>query len=92
MGCLPGAAALAQKDPALAAQFFEDGPRHAQRYQMDRVTLGAIGGLSGVALALRQPGLAARLLGAVESARQSSGVGRICRASQVDAIASKTLE
>jgi hypothetical protein len=47
-----GFAALAQKDPALAARFFEEGLRLAQRYQMDRVTLGAIGGLAGVTLAL----------------------------------------
>jgi tetratricopeptide (TPR) repeat protein len=87
-----GFAALAQQAPALAAQFFEDGLRQAQRYQMDRVTLGAIGGLTGVTLALCQPEVAARLLGAVEAARQSSGVGRICQAFQVDAIASQTVE
>jgi hypothetical protein len=87
-----GFAALAQEDPALAAQFFEDGLRQAQRYQMDRVTLGSIGGLAGVTLALNQPELAARLIGAVEAARQSSGVGRICQALQVDAITSQTVE
>jgi non-specific serine/threonine protein kinase len=87
-----GFAALAQQAPALAARFFEDGLRQAQRYQMDRVTLGAIGGLAGVTLALNQPEVAARLLGAVEAARQSSGVGRICQAFQVDAITSQAVE
>jgi tetratricopeptide (TPR) repeat protein len=87
-----GFAALAQKDPALAARFFEEGLRLAQRYQMDRVTLGAIGGLAGVTLALNQSEVAARLLGTVEAARQSGGVGRICQALQVETIASQTTE
>lgn len=87
-----GFAALGQADPGNAARYLQEGLRHSQHYHMDRVTLGATGGMAGVALALGQPDLAARLLGAVESARQSSGVGRICQAVQVDAIATKTLE
>jgi hypothetical protein len=52
--------------------------------------LAALGGFSGVALALDQPDLAARLLGAVDAARQSSGVGRIAQAELVEAIRAAT--
>ncbi|MFL5759950.1 MAG: ATP-binding protein [Thermomicrobiales bacterium] len=85
-----GLAGLAQDQPALAAHDFSEGLLLAQRLRLDRTTLGAIGGLAGVALALDQPERAARLLGAVEAARQSSGVGRIQEAASVKAISRAT--
>lgn len=81
-----GFAALAQEQPARAARDFAEALLLAQRFRMDRESLAAIGGLAGVGLALDQPERAARLLGAVEAAQQSSGVGRIAEAASVDAI------
>jgi ATP/maltotriose-dependent transcriptional regulator MalT len=81
-----GFAGLAQNKPVLAARDFSEALLLAQRLRMDRTSLSAIGGLAGVALALGQPERAARLLGAVEAATQSSGVGRIEEAASVDAI------
>ena len=48
------------------------GDRH-----LSRLLLGAVAGLAGVALALGQPERAARLLGAVETEGETSGVGRL---------------
>jgi hypothetical protein len=81
-----GFAALAQEKPALAGLNFSEGLILAHRFRMDRTSLAAIGGLAGVALALAQPERSARLLGAVEAAKQSSGVGRIQEEGSVDAI------
>jgi predicted ATPase/transcriptional regulator with XRE-family HTH domain len=87
-----GFAGLVQQDPSQAARRFSEGLALAQRFRMDRYTLAAIGGLSGVALALDQADRAARLQGAIESARQSSGVGRIAEAASVDVISLATRE
>ena len=71
-------AALTQDDPeALAAHFFTETIAIAQRTGVERIVLGALAGLAGVALALGQPQRAVRLLGAVEAARKASGAGRI---------------
>ncbi len=86
-----GYAALAQDDLALAARLFDEGLTLAQALRMDRLALGAIGGFAGVAIALGRPDHAARLLGAIEAARQSSGIGRITEASLVDEIGAGVL-
>ena len=49
--------------------------------------MGAVAGLAGVALAYGQPERAGRLLGAVEAARETSGVGRISHAPYAERIA-----
>jgi len=46
--------------------------------------LGALAGLSGVALALDRPEGAARLLGAIDAARQATGGGRIAHAASAE--------
>ncbi|MBA2597282.1 MAG: hypothetical protein H0V00_11740 [Chloroflexia bacterium] len=72
-----GHAALAQGDLPRAAGCFTESITVAQTIQQTRATLGAVHGLAGVALALGQPERAARLLGAVEAAREALGMGRI---------------
>jgi hypothetical protein len=69
--------ALTQGDPVLAAHLFAETIAIAQRIGVERIVLGAVAGLAGVALALGQPRRAVRLLGAVEAARETSGAGRI---------------
>jgi hypothetical protein len=49
----------------------------ARTIEQTRAILGAVHGLAGVALALGQAERAARLLGAVEAAREALGMGRI---------------
>jgi predicted ATPase/DNA-binding XRE family transcriptional regulator len=70
-------AALTQGDPVLAAHLFTETIVMAQEIGVERIVLGAVAGLAGVALALEQPERAIRLLGAVEAAREMSGAGRI---------------
>jgi predicted ATPase/transcriptional regulator with XRE-family HTH domain len=70
-------AALTQDDPVLAARLFTETIVMAQEIGVERIVLGALAGLAGVALALGQPRRAVRLLGAMEAARESSGAGRI---------------
>jgi hypothetical protein len=70
-------AALTQDDLGLAARLFAETITIAQRIGVERIILGALAGLAGVALALNQPERAVRLLGAMEAARESSGAGRI---------------
>ena len=53
------------------AHFFTETIAIAQRTGVERIVLGALAGLAGVALALGQPQRAVRLLGAVEAARES---------------------
>lgn len=81
-----GFAALAQEAPQRAALYLTEGLNLAQRFRMDRTLLGLMGGISGVALAQGQAETAARLQGAIEAARRSSGVGRIAQAANVEAI------
>jgi predicted ATPase/DNA-binding XRE family transcriptional regulator len=70
-------AALTQDDPVLAARLFTETIVMAQEIGVERIVLGALAGLAGVALALGRPRRAVRLLGAMEAARESSGAGRI---------------
>jgi non-specific serine/threonine protein kinase len=72
-----GHAALRDGDPVLAAQYFVESIDVARTAQDTRPTLGAVSGLAGVALALNQPERAARLLGAVETAREVIGTGHV---------------
>jgi predicted ATPase/DNA-binding CsgD family transcriptional regulator len=58
----------------------------------DRAAFGAIAGLAGIALALNQPERAARLLGAVDVAREAAGYSRIMHGLQTDRITAETRE
>ena len=78
--------ARAQGDQALAARLFAESVSTAQEIGTKRTVLGAVAGLAGVALDLQQPQRAARLLGAVESERESSGAGRIAHRPQTERI------
>jgi len=73
-------AARMQGDPVLAARLFAESITVGEEIGSERVLLGAIAGLAGVALALRQPERAARLLSAVEAIRATSGLGRYTHA------------
>jgi hypothetical protein len=73
-------AALTQDDLVLAARLFAETITIAQRIGVERIILGALAGLAGVAIARGQPRRAVRLLGAVEAARETSGAGRIADA------------
>ena len=66
-----------QRDLPRAAGCFTESITVAQTIQQTRAILGAVHGLAGVALALGQAERAARLLGAVEAAREALGMGRI---------------
>jgi predicted ATPase/DNA-binding CsgD family transcriptional regulator len=79
-------AARLQGDLPLAAHLFTESIQTAQTMDALRAVLGAVAGLAGVALALGQPERAARLLGAVEAARTSSGVGRIASGTHAERI------
>jgi tetratricopeptide (TPR) repeat protein len=72
-----GHAALAEGDHPHAAGCFTESITLARASQQTRAILGAVHGLAGVALALGQAAQAARLLGAVEAARETLGMGRI---------------
>ena len=72
-----GHAALAERDPPRAAGYFTESITVARVSQQTRAILGAVHGLAGVALALGRAEQAARLLGAVEAARETLGMGRI---------------
>jgi hypothetical protein len=73
-------AARLQGDQVLAARMFAESIAVAAEIGHERVLLGAVAGLAGVALALGQPERAVRILSAVEAAGKSSGVGRIAHA------------
>jgi ATP/maltotriose-dependent transcriptional regulator MalT len=73
-------AARMQGDQVLASRLFVESMTVAAEIGSERFLLGAVAGLAGVALALGQPERAARLLGAVEAAGKTSGVGRIAHA------------
>jgi len=83
-------AARMQGDQVLAARLFAESIAVAAEIGSERL-LGAVAGLAGVALALGQPERAARLLGAVATAGDTSGVGRIGHAAHTKRIA-KELE
>jgi predicted ATPase/DNA-binding XRE family transcriptional regulator len=81
-----GHAALRQRDVPLAARCFTENIDVARKLQDERSILGALVGLAGVALALRQAERAARLLGAVEAARERAGVVHIVGSIHVERI------
>jgi predicted ATPase/DNA-binding CsgD family transcriptional regulator len=73
-------AARMQGDQVLAARLFAESIAVAEEIGSERVRMGAVAGLAGVALALGQPERAVRLLGAVEAEGETSGVGRFSHA------------
>lgn len=79
-------AARTQGDLAMAGRLFAEGIGAAREIGAERVLLGQLAGLAGVALSLEQPERAARLLGAVAVAREAAGVGRIAHALHADRI------
>jgi hypothetical protein len=72
-----GHAALAERDHPRAAGCFIESITVARAHQQTRAILGAVHGLAGVALALERAEQSARLLGAVEAARETMGMGQI---------------
>jgi predicted ATPase/DNA-binding CsgD family transcriptional regulator len=80
-------AARMQGDQVLAARLFAESTAVAAEIGSERILMGAVAGLAGVALALGQPDRAARLLGAVEVAGKTSGVGRVAHAAHTKRIA-----
>ena len=81
-----GHAALRQSDLPLAVRCFTENIDEARKRQDTRTILGAVVGLAGVALALHQAERAARLLGAVEAARERAGVVHIVGSIHVERI------
>jgi DNA-binding CsgD family transcriptional regulator len=70
-------AARMQGDQAQASDLFAESIAVATEIGSERLILGAVAGLAGVALALGQPERAVRMLSAVEVIRATSGLGRI---------------
>jgi tetratricopeptide (TPR) repeat protein len=70
-------AALRQGDLPGAARWFTETVDFAQNLQLMGALFSAVTGLAGVALALGQADRAARVLGAVESAREAIGLEHI---------------
>lgn len=66
-----------QGDQGQAARLFAECIAVTAETGSERLLLGAVAGLAGVALALGQPVRAARMLSAVEAAGKTSGVGRL---------------
>jgi non-specific serine/threonine protein kinase len=79
-------AALTQGDTKMASRLFAEGIVAAQELGAEHVLMGQLEGLAGVALAQQQPERAARLLGAVAAARETTGVARIAHAIHADRI------
>ena len=79
-------AARMQGDQVLAARLFAESIAVAAEIGSERLLLGAVAGLAGVALALGQPERAARVLSAVETEGETSGVGRIGHAAHTKRI------
>ncbi len=70
-------AARMQGDQILAARLFAESMATADEIGISRLVLGAVAGLAGVALAFGQPERAARVLGAVETEGETSGIGQL---------------
>jgi predicted ATPase/class 3 adenylate cyclase len=85
-----GHAALAEGDHPHAASCFTETITLARASQQTRAIRGAVHGLAGVALALGQAERAARLLGAVEAAREALGMGQISQKHHGERIAADT--
>jgi non-specific serine/threonine protein kinase len=80
-------AARIQGDQVLASRLFVESIAAARELGAERILLGQVAGLAGVALAQEQPERAARLLGAVAAAGETAGVVRIAHALHADRIA-----
>ncbi|MGH2616339.1 MAG: ATP-binding protein, partial [Thermomicrobiales bacterium] len=87
---LRGHAALLQGDLPLATRLFAESMARAMDLHNTPALLSAVAGLAGVALAYAQAVRAARLLGAVEAARESVGLKRIDNALHVERITADT--
>jgi non-specific serine/threonine protein kinase len=85
-----GHGVLAQGHLPVAARSFAESLAVAEDIRYERVGLGAITGLAGVALADGQAERAARLLGATEAAREVVGVGRVAHTLHADRIVDQT--
>jgi len=85
-----GYAATALGDTATAVRLFDESMRSAREIGAERIVLGALAGLAGVALAGNDPDRAARILGAVAAARAALRVGRIAHALHTERIESET--
>jgi hypothetical protein len=72
-----GHAALRQGDLPGAVRWFTESIDQARTVQQTRTVLSAVTGLAGVTLALGQAEGAARLLGAVEAAREALGLVQV---------------
>jgi predicted ATPase len=83
-------AALRQEDLPGAARWFTESIDVARTLQQTRALLSAVSGLAGVALALGQAERAARLLGAVEAAREALALMQIDNVQHVERIAAET--
>jgi DNA-binding NarL/FixJ family response regulator len=81
-----GHAARMQGDQVLAARLFAESIAVAAEIGSDRILIGAVAGLAGVALARGQPERAVRLLSAVEAESETSSVGRIAHAAHTERI------
>jgi predicted ATPase len=82
-----GFAELTPGNLPAAAAGFAGGLDVALDHRIDRLSLGCITGMAGVARARGNPELAARLLGAVEEARRSSGIHLLPNQALIDEIA-----
>jgi DNA-binding CsgD family transcriptional regulator len=85
-----GHVALSQQDDTLAAQRFAESLDTIRVVGSPRIVHGAVAGLAGVAQERGESKRAARLLGAVEAARQSTGGVRIAYAWQAERIVTLT--
>ena len=86
-----GHAALRQGDLPGAARWFTETIDLARTLQHTATLLSAVTGLAGVALALGQAERAARLLGAVEAAREALGLAQIHNAHHAERITADTV-
>src|SRR5262249_53547040 len=87
-----GHVARSQHDDVRAGQRFAESIETIRVVGSPRIVHGAVAGLAGVALTRGQAARAARLLGAVEAARQSTGGVRIAHAWQAERIETRTRE
>lgn len=85
-----GHAARLQGDLSSAADLFRASVQTAQTMDAQRIALGAVGGLAGVALARGQSERAARLLGAVDAAQAT--IGQIAHGNHVTRITDQVRE
>ena len=85
-----GFAALRQGDLPGAARWFSETIDRARHLQQTRALLSAVSGLAEVALALGQAERAARLLGAVDAAREALALMQIDNVHHVERIAAET--